>query len=157
MAMVVFTLGLFTHNFNYLFTDSHGVIFHSDPQLLKHSPTKYLNEILRLTKSCSGGKKDPSILCESTEGTYKLNWARYSNVHLNIKLPLQDINSNSSCFSRHSFQEPDSSAFLIGSQIIEWDQLFRAFPQPMKILPNLGSVEHDHGREIIGVQYFFNL
>lgn len=100
MAMVVFTLGLFTHNFNYLFTDSHGVIFHSDPQLLKHSPTKYLNEILRLTKSCSGGKKDPSILCESTEGTYKLNWARYSNVHLNIKLPLQDINSNSSCFSR---------------------------------------------------------
>lgn len=100
MAMVVFTLGLFTHNFNYLFMDSHGVIFHSDPQLLKHSATKYLNEILRLTKSCSGGKKDPSILCESTEGTYKLNWAWYSNVHLNIKLPLQDINSNSSCFSR---------------------------------------------------------
>lgn len=156
MAMVVFTLGLFIHNFNYLFMDSHGVIFHSNPQLLTHSATKYLNEILRLTKSCSGGKKDPSILCESTEGPYKLNWAWYSNVHLNIKLTLQDINSNSSCFSRHSYQEPDSSTFSIGSQLIDRDQLFRAFPQSMKILPNLGSVAHDHRREITGVQYFLN-
>lgn len=68
-------LGLFIYNFNYLFMNSHGVIFHSDPQLVTRSAAKYLNEILRLTKSCSEGKKDLSIVCESTARTHKLNQA----------------------------------------------------------------------------------
>lgn len=75
MIIVVVMLRLFIYNFNYLFIDLHDVIFHSDPNLVTHSATKYLNEILKLTKSCSEGKKDLSIIWESTESTYKLNQA----------------------------------------------------------------------------------
>lgn len=100
MAMVVFTLGLFIHNFNYLFMNSHGVIFHSEPQLVTLSATKYLNEILRYTKSCREGQKDLSVLIGSTERTYRLNQACCPRAHLNVKLTHPDRSSHSSCFSK---------------------------------------------------------
>lgn len=84
--MVVFTLGLVIHNFNYLLMNSHGIIFHSVPQLVIHSATKYLNEILRFTKSCREGQKDLSILPGSTEHTYRINQASYPKAHLKVKL-----------------------------------------------------------------------
>lgn len=132
-------LGLFIHSFNYLSMDPHGVIFHSDPQLVTYSAAKYLNEILGLTKSCSQGKKDLSVVCESTSGTYKLNQPWYSNAHLNIKLILQYINSNSSCFSRKTFQKLIFSSSSISSQVMEQNQLPRALSQSIKIFPKFGS------------------
>lgn len=103
MAMVVFTLGLFIHNFNYLFMNSREIIFHSDPQLVTHSATKYLNEILRFTKSCREGQKDLSILCESTEHTYRLNQAWCPKAQLKVKLTQRYKSSHFSCFSKPTF------------------------------------------------------